>query len=367
MKATCNRDGLLTALSVVASVIPARSPKMILRHARLDATGDKVLLSGTDLELGIQYHVSGVSIHSPGVTVLPTTEVLAILRELADDTVQLESTDSGMSLSGTTGRFELNSDDPQQFPQIPDLVSSPVFKIRAAALATMIRRTTFAAAVEGSRYALHSVLLESGEKQATMVATDGKRLALMHGPCTGSTKSNASALLSPKSLILLQKVLDNLDEQVEIALSDKEAVFRTAKASIYTRLIEGKFPRYQDIVPKETRHSVPMIVNPFYSLVRQANIVTSKESKGVDFRFEKGTLVLESRSPDHGHSEVRLPIAYDKEPFQLTFDPDLFVDVLRALEPEQEVTMDVVDARKASVLRTADGYTYALMPLTRER
>jgi DNA polymerase-3 subunit beta len=367
MKATCNREGLLAALQVVSTVIPAQSPKTILRNAKLDASSDFANLIGTDLELGIRYQVSGLSIYSPGVAILPANQMIAILRELPDEQIQLEATDSGTLVSGLSSRFELNAEDPALFPEIPTIGTETVHKVRAGTIGQMIRRTSFAAAAESSRYALNAVSVVFEKKHLTMVATDGRRMALMEGPATVAGSATSNALLPPRALTLMQKVLADPEEQIEVALTDREALLRTAKVTIYSRLIEGKFPKYQDVIPRESKFAISLIVGPFYGAVRQAKIVTSKESRGVDFRFENGNLTLESRSPDHGHSEVRLPISYDKEPVNLTFDVELFADMLRVLEPEQELTLEVTDARRASMVKTNDGYTYVIMPLTRER
>src|SRR5262245_44212564 len=138
MKATCNREGLLTAFQVASSVVPARSPKPILRNVKLVIEPEgRATLMATDLELGIRYQVSGVQTDEPGEVILPTSEVVAILRELADETVLLEGTVSGVRLVGSASRFELPSEDPLEFPEIPGVADSKPSKLTAGVLTGM--------------------------------------------------------------------------------------------------------------------------------------------------------------------------------------------------------------------------------------
>lgn len=369
MKATCNREGLLTAFQVASVVVPARTPKNILKSVKLELSNDHAVLSATDLELGIRYHISGVQVHEPGQLVLPAAQVNSILRELPDETIELEETESGIKLSGASSYFELPSQDVMQFPDIPDFDEEDVPTIKSGDFVTMIRRTVFAVAPENSRYALNSVLIEFEENGvAKMVATDGKRLSLMPGKADlKGAPPKGGYLLHPKALQLLQRTLQDPEEDVKISLRDNEALFRTGKVTLYSRLVEGRFPRYQDVFPPPAAIHVPLVVGNLHSVVRQAKIVTSEQSKGVLFQFSDGVLMLSSRAADVGQSEVRMPVSYDGETLQVTFDPQLLIDALRVMDPDEEVTMDLVDTRKAAVFRTKDHFEYVIMPLTKEK
>ena len=369
MKASCNREGLLTAFQVACSVVPARSPKPILRHVRFELLEDGVCeLMATDLELGLRYRVSGVQGEQAGQAILPSSEVLAILRELPDEQIVIESTENGVRIAGAASKFELASEDPLQFPEVPSFGEAEGHKVKSSVLATLIRRTIFAAAQENSRYTLHSVLIEFGQDQVTLVATDGKRLAHMPGPASIQGEIQEGIfLVPPKSLNLLQKILHDPEEEVEIGLRENEILFRTPKVTIYSRLAEGRFPRYQDVFPGEAQHRIPLLVSSFHAAIRQSRIVTDEDSKGVGFRFGSGSVILESHGTEHGDSVVQLPIGYDGEALDVTYDPGLLAEALRVLDPDEEISLDIVDTKKASVLRTSDGYAYIVMPLSRDR
>lgn len=369
MHATCHRDGLLAAFQVASGVVPQRSPRPILASTKIDFSppGDATLLA-TDLELGIRYKISGVSVDEPGQILLPVGQMIAILRELPDETVQIETASGGVLIKGHSSRFELSTEDPLQFPDVPTVGDEIGHKIKAGVLGTLIRRTSFACAAENSRYALHSVLLEFDEGKARLIATDSKRLALMpglvdiHGPAP-----EGSWLLPPKALQLLVRVLLDPEEEVAIVLHDNDALFQTPKLTVYTRLVEGRYPKYQEVFPGEVKIRIPLPVSQFHAVVRQAKIVTNEESKGVDFRFGDGTLTLKSRAAQLGQSEVRLPIGYNGENLDLTYDPQLLIDALKVLDPEEEITLEIGDIRRASVFRTRDDYAYVVMPLMKDR
>ena len=142
---------------------------------------------------------------------------------------------------------------------------------------------------------------------------------------------------------------------------------RTETAVIYSRLVEGRFPRYQDVFPANVEVKIPLEAGSLRMAVEQASIVTSEESRGVDFQFGSGVLRLTSQSADVGSSHVELPIAYDGKAVEITFDPRYLVDALKTLDDTAAITAELIDAKNAAVFKTDDHYTYVVMPLTRER
>jgi DNA polymerase III subunit beta len=155
---------------------------------------------------------------------------------------------------------------------------------------------------------------------------------------------------------------------VHIAIQAGTAVLvRTERAVIYSRLVEGRFPRYQDVFPTQVEVRIPMEAGPLLSAVEQAAIVTSEESRGVDFSFGNGLLKLSSQAADVGSSHVELPIAYEGRAVEITFDPRYLVDALKTIEPAAAVSAELIDHKNAAVFKTDDHYTYVVMPLTRDR
>ena len=135
---------------------------------------------------------------------------------------------------------------------------------------------------------------------------------------------------------------------------------------IYSRLVEGRFPRYQDVFPTQSELRIPLQVGPLHSVVDQASIVTSEDSRGVDFQFSSGLLKLVSRAPDQGSSDVELPISYSGKTLEITFDPRYLADALKTLDPALQIVAELIDSKNAAVFKTEDDYSYVIMPLTKD-
>jgi DNA polymerase III subunit beta len=372
MKALCNREGLLAAFGMVGGVVPSRSPKPILQNIKLVADPDEgSIVMATDLEVGVRYRVLGVKVDQPGSAVLPTSRMGSILRTSTDEELAVETEGDSLVVRGLHAEFTLPSDDPSLFPEVPDFAATSYHTVAAADLKKLIRRTMFATDVESTRYALGGVLVELSDDSITMVGTDGRRLARMSAQAeaeNGAVAPTGSPVVPVKALKLIERNLDDDDPPVHIAIQSGTAVLvRTERAIIYSRLVEGRFPRYQDVFPSSVEVKIPMEVGPLRLVVEQASIVTSEESRGVDFRFSDGLLRLSSQAADVGRSHVELPIAYEGKDIEITFDPRYLTDALRTLDEQATITAELIDHKNAAVFKTEDGYTYVVMPLTRDR
>jgi DNA polymerase-3 subunit beta len=323
--------------------------------------------------VGIRYRVVGVKVDQPGAVILPTQRMQSILRTTPDAEVFVEATADALTVRSLQAEFELPSEDPDLFPDVPDFGARSFHVVAAADLKRLIRRTIFATDVESTRYALGGVLFEFTDNQLAVVGTDGRRLA--HATCPAELEGEAMAppqnapVIPVKALKLLERNLDDTDPPVHIAFqSTSAALIRTDRAVIYSRLLEGRFPRYRDVFPATATVRVPFPeVEPLLQAVEQASIVTSDESRGVDFTFGGGKLTLSSKAADVGRSRVELPISYEGDPVEITFDPRYLTDALKTLDPASPIAAELIDHKSAAVFKTEDGYTYVVMPLTRER
>lgn len=370
MKATCNRQKLLNAFQTAAAIIPARSPKPILQNVKLEVRKDETELLATDLEVGIRCKVFGVESAGPGEAVLPANKIISILRELTDEQITLESDAGTIVFRGERSEFKLPAASPDEFPDVPRFEAEKYHVVPAALLREMIRRTVFATDVESTRYALGGVLFELDEKGIKLIATDGRRLAFMQADAQvheGHSTQGSTPVVPTKAMSLIERSLQGESTEVSLALVDNSILVRSEGSVISSVLLEGRFPRYQDVFPKATDTKIELVASPFLSVVRQAAIVTSDESRGVDFQFGKGLLTLKTSAADVGQSQIELPIAYDGENVEITFDPRYLIEFLRVLDPETTVTAELIDHESAAVFRTGDGYSYVVMPLTRER
>jgi DNA polymerase-3 subunit beta len=369
MKVTCQRDGLLTACQLVAVAVAARTTKPILSHVKAVAHDDALTLMATDLEVGIRYELRGVKVGRAGSAILPVHRLASILRETFDAEITLDAGEDTTHIRLTTGRFEMPGGDPTEFPDLPTFDDGGRYhEVRAGDLRTMIKRTAFAAEKkESTRWAVTGVLWEADGNKARMVATDTKRLAMTEGPAEVHGQPEAkgqSHLIPAKAITLLERNLTDDGELIRVCLKPNEALFQTERALIHTRLVEGRFPPYREIIPKKLAVKLTVSVSELLARVRQAAIMTDDESKRVDFHFEPGKVTLSARGPETGSSEVEMALdGYDGPAVDIAFDPAYLIEMLRAIEGEPTALLEMTDGQKPAVFRVGDHYVYLVMPL----
>jgi DNA polymerase-3 subunit beta len=371
MKITCNREKLLHAFQTVAAIAPARSPKPILQNVKLEVTASGATLMATDLEVGIRYETAGVEAETPGAAILSVQRFGSILRESSDTTFRIESGADGTIVRGERSQFKLSSENPQDFPPIASFEEKNYYELSARLFRELIRRTIFATDNESSRYALAGIKLEWKDNVLTAVGTDGRRLAKMEGPAqaVGQAAAFGDVTVVPtRAMQLLERALAEDGSEVQLAVRQNDILVKNPRATIYSRLLEGRYPRWRDVFPQRPNSiKLDLTVGPVYAAVRQAAIVTSEESRGIDFTFGEGSLVLAGQTAEVGQSRVELPISYGGQPISITLDPRFVIDFLKVLESEKAFTLDLQDSDTAAVCATDDGYGYVIMPLARER
>jgi DNA polymerase-3 subunit beta len=370
MKATCERDRLLHGFQTAASVAPTRSPKPILQNVKLEVTAEGAMLSATDLEVGIRMEVPGFEVIAPGSAVLPIARFGPILRESSDEKLSLESDGRSTLVRGQRSEFRLPAENPDEFPAVAQFLEEKYHELPARFFREIVRRTAFATDNESSRYALGGVLLEMHEDRIVAVATDGRRLAKQEGPAKavgGHLATEATTIVPTRAMLLLERALGDNEEDIQIASRGNDVLVRSGRSTIYSRLVEGRYPRWRDVFPKrESAVRIELSVGPFYAAVRQAAIVSSEERRGVDFTFGEGKVVLSCHGAELGESRVELPIAYDGPPKPITLDPRFVSDFLKVLNADQAFVFEMQDAESAAVCSTDDGYSYVIMPLARD-
>jgi DNA polymerase-3 subunit beta len=371
MKATCDREKLLWAFQLGAMVAPSRSPKAILQNVKLEVGQPGAILMATDMELGVRCQVEGIDVESPGAAVLPVDRFGPILRETTDEKLHLESDPQGTLVRGERSEFKLPGINPDEFPAVAEFSEEKYVELSAALLRLLIERTIFATDTESSRYALGGVLLEIDGKTITAVGTDGRRLAKMQGPATavGGYESGESMTIVPtRALQLLERALGDAEGDIQLAPRPNDVLVKTPQVTVFSRLVEGRFPKWREVLPRRQESiKIELTVGPVYAAVRQAAIVASEESRGIDMTFADGSLVMVGQTAEVGQSRIELPIPYDGEPIDITLDHRFLGDFLRVLDGEKSFTLDVKDAEEAALCVTDDGYGYVVMPLARDR
>jgi DNA polymerase-3 subunit beta len=369
MKVTCDREKLLHAFQTAASVVPARSPKPILENVKMEVEAEKITLMATDLEVGIRIEISGFDVAAPGKVVVPLKRFGSILRESYDEKLLLESDGSKLHVRGERSEFQFPTHNPDEFPIVSAFEEEKYHQLSARFFRELIRRTVFATDPESSRYALGGVLLELSSAEIIGVGTDGRRLAKQQGPAesVGQHETAENTVVPTRAVQLIERALTGNDENIQIAARENDILVKSQRTTIYSRLVEGRFPRWRDVFPQQADQvRIELTVGPFHAAVRQAAIVTSEERRGVDFTFGEGKLVLAGHGAEFGESHVELPIAYDGDPIRVKLDPRYASDFLKVLDPETTFSVHLRDSESAVVCTTDDGYGYVIMPLAQE-
>jgi DNA polymerase-3 subunit beta len=267
--------------------------------------------------------------------------------------------------------FKLPAENPDEFPVVAEFGEPKYHELPARLFRELIRRTLFATDTESGRYALGGVLLEFDPDKIVAVGTDGRRLAKMEGAAQavgGHRGGDAMTIAPSRSMQVIEKTLSDADGEVQLAARANDLLVKSPRATIYTRLVEGRFPQWRDVFPKrQDAVRIEIAVGPMYAALRQAAIVASEESRGIDFAFGEGSLVLAGLTAEVGSSRVELPIPYDGAQVTVTLDHRFVADFLRVLDPETAFTIEIENAESAALFTTDDGYGYVVMPLARDR
>lgn len=357
------------ALSQAAAIAPARTNKELLKNVKLEISTDAARLIATDSETSIRCELADFEAEGAGDVLLPPARLKLILGELHDEHLSIE-VDEKRDLwvrAGLGSEWKLSTEDPKEFPPVPSFDAADYFTLSAADLAKAIERTIFATDQESTRYALGGVLVEldSGKASAVFAATDSRRLAVVEIRCgrVGNPTCPTPAPVVPaKAMKLLQSTASG--DEVKVSVTANTTTVQCGRFTVSSQLVQGTFPNWRRVIPTP-EVSIATVVGPFHSAIRQAQIVTNEESRGVDFTFSKGTLRLSSQAADIGQSKIELPISYDGADRTIAFDPRYIGDCLRVLGPSETVDIKVTDSDSAALITTADGYRYVIMPLSK--
>lgn len=364
MKFLCSRQALQEALGLVGSVVSPRSPKEVLKSVRLACDQNGLFVEGTDLEVAARAVVSQVEVNEPGEALLPADRLGGIIRESAHETLTIESAEDCCIIRGQDDEYKIFGHDPQDFPPIAQFDEEPDFVIKAEVLRDLADKTSYAAAKESTRYAINGIQWEKQGKKLLMVATDGRRLAKAASSLEKvANQELVQAIVPAKAIGLLNRMLHSGDEEVEIKLSRNQLLARTPRAVISSVLVEGHFPKYEDVIPRDCDKKAKLNRLEFLSAIRRAALLTSEESKGVRMEFQDGTLTLTSRSPERGEARIRMAADYQGDTIAIGFNPYFLVDALKVMNDEQ-VVFEMKEPTRPGILKGEGDFLYLVMPVS---
>src|SRR3954469_6307672 len=365
MRFTITRENLQQGLAAVAGSIPTRTTLPVLSNILIEAEEGAVRMSGTDLDTAVGARAPA-AVAEPGAITAPAKKLQEIARELPGATELTTQGDSILISSGRT-RFKLNGLPRDEFPAFPKVDFAESWRVTGAELQRLITHVSFAASTEETRPILNGVLWQLQDGEMRMVATNGHRLAKMTLPVeTAAQSPSADLIVHPKALQQVQRLFGG-DAQVEVARSENHIGFRSDTVQVYTRLIEGPYPNYEQVIPKDNDKTMVADKGALNSAVRRMAIVASDQTHRIRMSLGGAMLRFSVESPDLGAANEELEVEYDGDPLEIGFNAQYLLELLRYM-PTDEVKMTFKAPERAATIQplgnedTPD-YLCLVMPL----
>jgi DNA polymerase-3 subunit beta len=368
MEITVSKFELLRELTATQGVVERKTTIPILSNYLFEASGDKLSLTATDLDLSLRTSCNA-KVKKEGACTVPARKLYDYVKLLpdADITIRLlenhwVSIRCGRSNTKMVGMAKSN------FPGLPVFPSAGAIKIPAAVLRSMIAKTGFAIASEESRYTLNGALMVLKPESMTMVATDGHRLAHVEraGEKFEGVSGEMKTLIPKKAMDELKSLLDSDSETIDFAKDESTLFFRVGQRLLTSRQLTGQFPNYEAVLPKDITKSIALHGEELGSAIARVAQFADERSRAVRLRLEKGELKISASSTEAGESEDSLEIAYDGDPMAIGFNAQYLMDFIKATG-SGEVKLELKDAQSAGQLRPAEGedykYRYIVMPM----
>ena len=363
MKLSVTRDSLHTGLGAVSATIPTKTTLPVLSNILLEAADGRLSLSGTDLDISVRVSIDA-EVSEPGSVTVPARKFAEIARELPAAPVHIETDGVEIRIESANSRFKLFGLAPEEFPSVPEVDFGDSWKMDAAQLKELIARTSFAVSTEESRPILNGVLWQLRPDSAAMVATNGHRLAKMTIDVTGSGAPEADLIVPPKALQQVQRLFDATGE-IELAHSKNHLAFRSADRLVYTRLIEGPYPNYQQVIPTDNDRVATVNRDNLSAAIRRMAVVASDQTHRVRMSFTKNKLSFRVQTPDLGEAEEEMDIDYQGDSLEIGFNANYLLEVLKHM-PDEDVLLQFKAPERAATFMPASGapdYLCLVMPL----
>jgi len=363
MHVICARDQLAEAFGLVSTITGQRSTNPITQNVLLTADKHGLEIRATDLEQSLKRTLGEVETKKAGKALVPASLLAGLLKDIRSETVEIKASGSTVEVKAGRDKFELNSADPDEFPKLPEVGDGASITLKGGDFNLAIKRVGRSIAQEKGRYALNGVLLEPRKSALEFCGTDGRRLGYTKLAAKGS-EVNFQVIVPQKGYGLISKVIGNSEADVKIKLSENRLVATIDGTEVGTQLVEGQFPDYRSVIPKELDKQFVVSTEDFRLALNKARHLTSVESQAVRLEIAKGELTLRSKSPASGQAEVKVEIEYDGEEAVIGFDPQYILQGLDGFDAGK-MTFLFKDKDTGAVMHAGDRerFYYLVMPI----
>ncbi len=360
MNFTLAKQVLLDGLNKVAGVVSTRPSMPILTNVLVEAADGELRLTTTNTELTIQTKVPCM-VNTPGATTLPAKKLQSIIREMRDGEVSIAVNNRVATIKCNRAQFKLHGLPADEFPGVPSFKDASEFKVPQAMLSKGIKYTDFAISNDGTRYVLNGVYTCFQDGKLTMVATDGRRLALFENALEFPESQETCIDIPSRAVSEVSRLLAG-EGEVLISITANQASFDLVDTVLYTKLIDGNYPNYRQVIPSRYNQRVNMPAQDLNEIVRRVSLLSAEKTNTVRFRFAPGMMEVQSSASDVGEANEEMPIDYSGEEIEITFNAEFVLAPLKAIG-DKEVSIDLIDLSSPGVMRVADEFLYVLMPM----
>jgi len=371
MKFKINRDHFSNGLAQVLNVVGSKAAMPILSNVLIEAEKDHISLTTTNLDLGIRCRIKA-EVKDGGSVTLPVKRLATIVRELPNVDVSFDANASHqVKIASGGSNFRIMGIGAEEFPKLPDTDDDKSYTLEQGELATMLGNVAYAQSTDETRYILNGVYFNFKDGKLALVATDGRRLALVSKEMAVPAASAGAIILPAKTVAELLRLLGK-GEKLKIAFNERRAAFQidtgkdagglTDSIYLFSKVVEGNYPNYQQVIPKETHQRIKLERELFLQCVHRAALVTSEKSNSVKIKLSANLLEITASSPDFGESHESMAISYSGPDLQVAFNPQFVMDPLRALTKD-EVFFELKDEVSPGVFKTLESFVCVIMPV----
>lgn len=371
MKLKINRDHFSNGLQQVLNVVGSKATMPILSNVLVETEKDHISLTTTNLDLGICCQIKA-EVKENGAVTLPVRRLATIVRELPNIDVQLDvSPNHQVKLSSGGSHFRIMGIGKEEFPPLPEFGEEKSFTLEQPELLAMLKSVAYAQSVDETRYILNGVYFNFRDGKIALVATDGRRLAFISKELEFPSNSAGSIILPAKTVSELLRVLER-GAKVKISFNERRASFRIATDKdtsgliediyLFSKVVEGNYPNYQQVIPKETHQRIKLERELFLQCVHRAALVCSEKANSVKIKLSSNLLEITASSPDFGEAHESIAISYSGPELQVAFNPQFLMDPLRALTKD-EVFLELKDEVSPGVFKTLESFICVIMPV----
>ena len=371
MKFKINQDHFSNGLQQVLNVVATRSTMPILSNVLIEAEEEYISLTTTNLDLGIRCRIKA-DVETPGGITLPVRKLATIVRELPQNDVFVDAGHNNQAKITSGGSlFKIMGINTEEFPPLPSFENRHVFELSQSEIVSMLKSVSYGQSTDENRYILNGVYFNFADEKLTLVATDGRRLALTALETEISEDNTGSLILPAKTVAELERLLGK-GEKVKIAFNDRQVAFEISideeaiglvdQLYLVSKIVEGNYPYYRQVIPKETEHRVKIERELMLECVNRAALVTSEKSHSVKLKVSKNLLEILGSSSEYGESHESMAIAYDGPEVQVAFNPQFLMEPLKALNKD-EVYFEFKDELSPGLFKTLDNFICVIMPL----